>query len=216
MISKKVICCALLLYIFPVAGCLKLIDLTKKPIDISKLSLTERKLKYEQDVETVKKTLHERHNTRHITGFSSSGTTFLYSVYTAKTGVDFDNALTAKGELFIQLYTQEQIEDCSALSIVMLAEYVSFAAKKKFIQKLLSGIYYDERDYVSQYTFTSTPKDKEIAFFTKYKECAPSVMRDIVPYMYDDNFMPDIPQEIKNCITKLLFWLQFDAQESLL
>lgn len=213
MISKKVICCTLLFYLFPLSGCLKLIDLTKKPIEPSQLPFIERQAKYKQDVETVKNTLHERRNSCRIFGNSPAGISFLYSVYTAKTGTDFDNALMAKGERYIQLYVDDRVEECSGIGIAILAEDVSFVEKKKFIQKLVGGIHYDEPHYVSQYTFTPTLQDKEFAFFATYKEYAPSIIKGIMSYVRDDNFMSGIPTDVKNYIAKLLFWVKFKDKE---
>ncbi len=238
MISKKVICFTLLFYLSPLSGCLKLIDLTKKPTEPLQLSFGERQAKYEQDAEAVKKILHERRNARLITGFSPAGTTFLYSLYTAKRGADFDNALSSRGEFFVQLYAQERVEECSALGIVMLAESVSFTKKKKFIQELVGGVHYDEFDHVAKYTFTPTIKDQEFAFFVKVKEFASLIIQEIstkillIRHMNEELQLLDALLDkgpivrymecgkqllaVRKYIAELLFLLQLEEQESLL
>jgi hypothetical protein len=188
-------------------GCMKLIEI-KKTVD--------RKSKYEKDVSEIKKEFHERHKSKYVVrGCNPSASTFLYSLYTAENGKDFDNALMAKGEFFIELYCKEQIEGCSALGMVTIAHVVSFGEKKEFIQKLLHKTYDCKSELKIKHEFKPTLVDKEFAFFAKFKEFAPSVIQEIY-IVRDINTELHIPQNIKNYIAKLLFWLKFDEMESLL
>jgi hypothetical protein len=234
MIHKKMICFIFLFYLFPVSGCMKPIDLTKTPKDSQKLSFTERQAKYEQDAKVVKSTLHERRNARLITGFSPSGTNFLYSLYNAKNGNDFDNALMAKGEIFIQLYAKEQVGECSALGIVILAESVSFQEKQNFIQKLLVKDYDCKPEEKIKHDFKPTLKDKEFAFFAKIKQFGPSIIQEIsskislIRHMNAELQLLDKAPivrhtevglqllSVRNYIEELLFLLNLEEKESLL
>lgn len=205
---------SLLLCLFPLITQCMLIELKQKTAE-PRFSLYERKLNYEKDLLAIKKNLKKRRNSYLIRGWSPAASVFFYSIYTAKTGADFDRALMAKGEFFIQLYTKEQVKGCSALGIVMSAESVSFAERKNFVQKLLSGIYQDAFDHVAIYKFTLTPKDKEIALFTKFKEFAPAIIQEIYPICHI-NYEIDILQNNNNYIAELLFWLKFNEKDSLL
>ena len=147
MMNKKIyFLMMLLIFLFPtLTACMKMIELKRGPTLQSKV-----------DVEQIKNEIRERNKSYIITGCSSAASRFFYSVLIAKNKNDLDNALMAKGEFFIPLYRKEQIQGCSALGIVMMANDVPTAEKKEFIQKL-----------IVQHQFKPTPEDKEIDSFEK-------------------------------------------------
>lgn len=218
MNKKKYFFITVLLFLFPrVIGCLKVIDLTKKPIEQSQLTFSERRSKYEKDVEKVREELNKRSGCR-ILGNSPRAISFLYSVYKSQKVEDFTAALMEES-FFIELYSKEHIENCSVFGIITMAN-VSFAGKKNFIQKLLNKDYDCAPEKKLKHDFKPTEKDKEFAFFAKYKEFAPSIIQEVVSrghLLKDVNIIAlQLPQEIRNYIEELLFWLTFDERESLL
>lgn len=205
MIHKKTHFLMLLLFFLfsTITGCMEMIVLKKKS-DSEQISesLFVKKLKCEDAIVTIKNALDERHNGHIVRGWSPAASLFLYSIYTAKTYDDFYRGLMQKGKFYIQLYRNEQIKECSALGIIAMADLAPFAVKKESIKTLLS------------YNFEPTAQDREVVFFTKFKECAPSIIQEIYPIRYA-HFTLEIQQELKNYIGKLLFWLKFNAEESL-
>ncbi len=204
MIHKKThFLMVLLFFLFStITGCMEMVVLKKKS-DLKQISesLFVKKLKCENVILTIKNELYERHNGHVVRGWSPAASLFLYSIYTAKTYDDFERGLMQKGEFYIQLYCNERIKECSALGIITMAT-APFAVKKECIQTLLS------------YDFKPTAQDREVVFFTKFKECAPSIIKEIYPICYA-YFALEISKELKNYIGKLLFWLKFNAEESL-
>jgi hypothetical protein len=217
MIHKKSHFLALYLFFLSsiATGCMKLIE-AKKTTDEDCMTLFDRKLKYEKDILEIKNEFRERHKSKYIVrGCNPSASTFLYSLYTAANGRDFDNALMAKGEFFIELYCKEHIEGCSVLGIIAIANSVPFVEKKEFIQKLLYKKYDCKDDLKAKHEFRVTLKDKEFAFFAKFKEFSPSIIQEI-HWTRDIHAELHIPQNVKDHIAKLLFRLKFDDKESLL
>lgn len=196
---------------------MEMIELKNRKSDVSRQQepLCDRKLRYTADVLRIKNDLEERRKGYVVRGWSPTASAFLYSLYNAKTGFDFDKALMAKGEFFIPLYCGENIGGCSALGIVAIADSVLFTEKKEFIQKLLSYRCECESNFGGICRFVPTVKDKEFAFFAKLKECMPSIIQQIY-FIRDVNFIPGMPEELKNYIAELLFWLKLDEKESLL
>lgn len=205
MIHKKTHFLMVLLFFSfsTITGCMEMIVLKKKS-DLKEIpeSLFVKKLKCEDAIVTIKNALDERHNGHIVRGWSPAASLFLYSTYTAKTYDDFYKGLMQKGEFYIQLYRNERIKECSALGIIAMADLAPFAVKKECIQTLLS------------YDFKSTAQDREVVFFTKFKEYAPSIIKEIYLIRYA-HFALKISKELKNYIGELLFWLKFNAEESL-
>jgi hypothetical protein len=190
---------------FTATGCMKMITL-KKESDTPPVfeSLYIKKLKCENNILTIKNELLERRNGSVVRGWGPAASAFFYALYTAKNKVDFDNALMAKGEYFIPLYREEQINTCSALGIIAMNDHVLFTEKKEFTQKI-----------IEKYQFKPTVADKEFIFFAKFKQFAPSIIQEIY-YIRDINTELQIPQDIKDYIVELLFWLKCEEKESLL
>ncbi|HEX4069002.1 MAG TPA: hypothetical protein VHX42_02800 [Candidatus Babeliales bacterium] len=203
MIRKKNRFVMLLFFVFsPVAGCMQMVVLKKKSdVRISE-SLLVKNLRCENNILKIKLEFSER--SRYVVrGLRPAASTFLYSLYGAKNKKDFDNALMAKGEFFIQMYRGELIDGCSALGIIATSN-VSFEEKKEFIRTLRED-----------HCFKPTDKDKNFAFFIKLKEFMPSIIQKIYMVRYA-NFALKMPQDVKNCIAKKLFWLKFADMDSLL
>lgn len=153
MMHKKTNFLILLLLLFPaITRCMEI----EKPIIPIKLkSLYIKNLKCKREV--LKSELELRHGAALIRGWSVAASAFFYSLYTVKNNADFDKAIMARGEFYIPLYCKEQIEECSALGIITIAEQLTFSEKKELIQQLCT------------YNFVPTLKDKELAVLERWE-----------------------------------------------
>jgi hypothetical protein len=153
-------------------------------IDIAELQSTRN---------IVERTLIKRHNSAVVRGWSVATSTFFYSIYTAKTTADFDNALMAKGKLYIQLYRKEHIKECSAFGITTIAHSLPVLEKRYIIQELCT------------LNFTPTPRDKELAFLEWWKRI-PTDKLTLLYYASTRNLgvVPRLPQDLIVFIAKLI------------
>lgn len=83
-----------------------------------------------------------------IEGYHSAATEFFYAIDNAKNKNDFDKALMAKGEFYIQLYRTERINRSSVLGIIASNNALPLPQKKAIIHDLLNIYHFipTERD----------------------------------------------------------------------
>lgn len=154
-----------------------------------KIDITELK----QTRGIVERTLNKQHNSAIVRGWSVATSTFFYSIYTAKTTVNFDNALMAKGRLYIQLYRKEHIKECSAFGITAIAHSLPVPEKRYVIQELFT------------HNFIPTPRDRELAFL-EWWERLPVNKLTLLHYAATHNSatIPTLPRDLILFIAQLM------------
>ncbi len=180
--------------------CLEMIVLKKQQPVFKSLYFENLELKRE----IIKKELQLQHYSAVIRGWNVAASTFFYSLYSAKTNDNVDKALMAKGEFYIKHYCAEQIEECSALGIITLADDMPFSEKKICIQKL------------SGYEFKPTLRDKELVLLEKCKRCGNEIGNKMILLrcaVQKDrkSFVYKLPCKMRKLIALFLF----DLEESL-